>query len=110
MTLVTFWSPTSPQWQIDLMRVIPLYNQFSKKGLAPVRISMDPRGNRIDDALGDQVPGWPQMPDRSGLAARYHVAPRAGKTFVLDVSLTVVAADPMGPEIEKAVRQVLAAP
>jgi hypothetical protein len=92
------------------MRVIPLYNQFSKKGLAAVGISMDPRGNRIDDALGDQVPSWPQMPDQSGLAAQYHVDPRAGKTFVLDASLAVVAAGPMGPEIEKTVRQLLAAP
>lgn len=110
VTLVTFWSPKSVHSQTEMMRAMPLYNQFNKKGLSAVGISMDPRGDRIDDALGDQVPGWPQMPDRSGLAARYHVAPRAGKTFVLDVSLTVVAADPMGPEIEKAVRQVLAAP
>jgi hypothetical protein len=53
---------------------------------------------------------WPQMPDQSGLAALYHVDPRAGKTFVLDASHKVVAAGPMGPEIEKAVRQLLAAP
>jgi hypothetical protein len=110
VTLVTFWSPTSPQSQTDLIRVTPLYNQFGKKGLAAVGISMDPRGNRIDDVLGDQAPRWPQVPDQGGLAAQYHVDPRAGKTFVLDASLRVVAAGPMGPEIEKAVRQLLAAP
>jgi hypothetical protein len=50
------------------------------------------------------------MPDQSGLAARYHVDPRAGETFVLDASHRVVAAGPMGPDIEKAVRQLMAAP
>jgi len=109
-TLVTFWSPQSAQSQTDLLRVMPLYYQFYKKGLAAVGISMDPRGNRIGDALGDQALAWPQMPDRSGLAALYHVDPRAGKTFLLDASHTVVAAGPMGPEMEKAVRQLLVEP
>jgi len=108
-TLVTFWSPTNPQSQTDLLRAMPLYYQFYKKGLAVVGISMDPRGNRIDDALGDQVPPWPELPDQSGLAAHYHVDPRAGKTFVLDASHMVVAAGPMGPAIEDAVRLLLAA-
>jgi hypothetical protein len=109
-TLVTFWSPKSPQSQTELLRAMPLYYQFSKKGLVAVGISMDPRGNRIDDALGDQAPAWPQMPDQSGLAAQYHVDPREGKTFLLDASHNIVAAGAMGPEMEKAVRQLLAAP
>jgi hypothetical protein len=90
--------------------VMPLYNQLHNSGLAAVGISMDPNGNQIGAALDDRSPNWPQMPDRSGLAAQYHVDAKAGKTFVLDASHRVVAAGPMGPEIEKAVRQLLAAP
>jgi hypothetical protein len=89
---------------------MPLYSQFHKKGLAAVGISMDPNANRIDPALDDRSPTWPQMPDRSGLAAQYNVDARSGKTFVLDASHRVVAAGPMGPDIEKAIRQLLAAP
>jgi peroxiredoxin len=110
VTLVTFWSPKSVSSQDDLMRVMPLYSQLHKKGLAAVGISMDPNANRIDPALDDRSPTWPQIPDRSGLAAQYNVDARSGKTFVLDASHRVVAAGPMGPEIEKAVRQLLAAP
>jgi len=109
-TLVTFWSPTSARSQADLMRERPLYSQFHRNGLEAVGISMDPHANRIDVALDDRHFEWPQMPDQSGLAAQYHVDPRAGKTFVLDASHKVVAAGPMGPEIEKAVRQLLIAP
>jgi hypothetical protein len=109
-TVVTFWSPKSSESQTELLRAMPLYYQFNKKGLAVVGISMDPRGNRIDDALGDQVPPWPEIPDQSGLAAHYNVDPRAGKTFVLDASHKVIAAGSMGPDIEKAVRQLMAAP
>jgi hypothetical protein len=90
--------------------VMPLYNQFRKSGLAAVGVSMDPNTNHITDALDDRSPNWPQMADRTGLAAHYNVDPRAGKTFVLDSSHRIVAAGPMGPEIEKAVRQLLAAP
>ena len=110
VTLVTFWSPTSRTSQNELMHVMPLYNQFRRDGLAAVGVSMDPNANRISDALDDLTPSWPQMPDRTGLAAHYKVDPRAGKTFVLDSSHRIVAAGPMGPEIEKAVRQLLAVP
>jgi peroxiredoxin len=110
VTVVTFWSPKSASSQSDLMRVMPLYNRLHNSGLAAVGISMDPNGNHIGTALDDRTPNWPQIPDQSGLAAQYHVDPRAGKTFVLDASHRVVAAGPMGPDIEKAVRQLLAAP
>jgi hypothetical protein len=92
------------------MRERPLYSQFHKNGLEAVGISMDPRANRIDVALDDRSPEWPQMPDQSGLAEQYHVDPRAGKTFLLDASHRVVAAGVMGPEMEKAIRQLLTAP
>jgi hypothetical protein len=109
-TLVTFWSPANLRSQDALMLARPLYYQFHKHGLEAVGISMDARANRIDLALDDRSFEWPQMPDQSGLAAQYHVDPRLGKTFVLDASHKVVAAGPMGPEIEKAIRQLLAAP
>jgi peroxiredoxin len=110
VTLVTFWSPKSRPSQSQLMSVMPLYNQFHKSGLAAVGVSMDPNASHINDALDDVTPNWPQMPDKNGFAAHYNVDPRAGKTFVLDGSHRIVAAGPMGPEIEKAVRQLLAAP
>jgi len=110
VTLVTFWSPKSARSQDDLMRVMPLYSQLRKSGLAAVGISMDSNASRIGEALDDRTPNWPQIPDRTGLAAQYHVNPKSGETFVLDANHRVVAAGPMGPEIEKAVRQLLAAP
>jgi peroxiredoxin len=110
VTVVTFWSPKSASSQNELMRVMPLYSQLHKSGLAAVGISMDPNGRQIGAALDDRSPTWPQMPDQSGLAAHYHVDASTGKTFVLDASHRVVAAGPMGPDIEKAVRQLLAAP
>jgi len=110
VTLVTFWSPNSRPSQSQLMSVMPLYNQFHHSGLAAVGVSMDPNANHISAALDDVTPAWPQMADSSGIAAHYNVDPRAGKTFVLDASHRIVAAGPMGPEIEKAVRQLLTTP
>jgi peroxiredoxin len=110
VTLVTFWSPRSTPSQDQLMRVMPLYDQLRNSGLAAVGVSMDPNPNQVLAALDDRSPDWPQMPDKGGLAAHYNVDPRAGKVFVLDASHRIVAAGPMGPEIEKAVRQLLAAP
>jgi peroxiredoxin len=94
----------------ELSSIQPLYNELHRSGLAAVGVSMDPNPQRMSQVLDDTNFTWPQVPDRSGLAAQYHVNPRAGETFVLDASHRVVAAGPMGPEIEKAVRQLLAAP
>ena len=105
-TLVTFWSPKSKQARAEVMSVMPLYNQFHASGLAAVSFSMDPNPQRINDALDDVSPTWPQIPDRSGLAAQYNVD-QSGKAFVLDSAHRIVAAGPMGPEIEKAVRDLL---
>jgi hypothetical protein len=107
---VTFWSPKSVRSISELTRVLPLYNQFHRSGLAAIGVSMDPKAGRIADALDDVTLPWSQMPDQSGLAARYNVDPRAGKTFVLDASHRIVAAGPMGPDIVKAVHQLMDAP
>lgn len=109
-TVITFWSPANPRSISELTHTLPLYNQFHKSGLAAVGVSMDPKAARISESLDDITLPWPQMADQSGLAARYHVDPRAGKTFVLDASHRIVAAGPMGPDIIKAVHQLLDAP
>jgi hypothetical protein len=107
VTLVTFWSPDSRQAPTQVMAVMPLYNQFHNQGLAAVSVSMNPNPDRILAALDDVSPSWPQLPDRSGLAAQYNVDPKAGKVFVLDSEHRIVAAGPMGPDIEKAVKQLM---
>jgi len=109
-TIITFWSPASPRSIAELTHTLPLYNQFHKNGLAAVGVSMDPKSAHISESLDDITLPWPQMADQSGLASRYHIDPRAGKTLVLDASHRIVAAGPMGPEIVKAVQQLLDAP
>lgn len=109
-TVVVFWPTKSKNSRSELNSVMPLYNEFHAKGLAAVGIGMDPNPRKMDDVLDDTSYAWPQVPDRDGLAVRYHVNPSTGETFVLDSSHRVVAAGPMGPEIEKAVRQLLTRP
>jgi peroxiredoxin len=110
VTLVTFWPPKNMGSRDELNSIVPLYNEFHRKGLAAVGVSMDPNPEHMSGVLDDANFKWPQVPDRTGLAARYHVNPRSGETFVLDASHRVIAAGPMGPELEKAVRKLLAAP
>jgi peroxiredoxin len=110
VTLVTFWPPGSKRSRAQLNSIQPLYNELHRSGLAAVGVSMDPNPKRMYEVLDDSNFTFPQVPDRSGLAAQYHVNPRSGETFVLDASHRVVAAGPMGPQIEKAVRQLLSAP
>ncbi len=110
VTVVTFWPPKSSKSRAELNSLMPLYNELHSKGLAAVGIGMAPDAKSMYAVLDDTSYKWPQVPDRDGLAAQYHVNPRSGETFVLDANHRVVAAGPMGPEIEKAVRQLLAAP
>ena len=110
VTVVTFWSPKSVRSISELTRVLPIYNQFHKSGLAAIGVSMDPKSGHIPEALDDVTLPWSQIADQSGLAAHYQVDPRAGKTFVLDANHRIVAAGPMGPDIIKAVHQLMDAP
>jgi peroxiredoxin len=110
VTLVTFWSPANRSAVSLLESIMPLYNQFHTRGLAAVGVSMDPRASRVSEVLDDVTLPFAQVPDQGGLAARYNIDPRAGKTLVLDASHRIVAAGPMGPDIVKAVHQLLDAP
>ncbi|HLK34092.1 MAG TPA: TlpA disulfide reductase family protein [Terriglobales bacterium] len=110
VTVVSFWSPGNKGTISQLESVMPLYNQFHSKGLAAVGVSTDPRADHVWQALDDVTLPFAQVPDQSGLAAKYHIDPRAGKTLVLDASHKIVAAGPMGPEIVKAVQHLLNVP
>lgn len=110
VTVVSFWSPDHLESLSQMTGMKYLYGQLHKSGLEAVGVSMDRHADRINDALDDISVPWRQMPDQSGLAARYHVDARAGKTFVLDANHRIVAAGPMGPDIVKAVHQLLDTP
>jgi peroxiredoxin len=110
VTVVTFWSPANKRSISQLESVMPLYNQYHASGLAAVGVSMDPKASRAWEALDDVSLPFAQVPDQSGLAARYNIDPRAGKTLVLDASHRIVAAGPMGPDIVNAVHQLLDTP
>jgi peroxiredoxin len=110
VTVVSFWSPKNGPNQSELASIMPLYYKFQKNGLAAVGVSMDPNPNHILEALDDFSPNFPQMADQAGMARRYNVDPRAGKTFVLDASHRIVAAGPMGPEMENTIRRLLDVP
>ena len=107
VTVVSFWSPAHVKTMQQVTRATPLYGEYHDAGLAVIGVSMDPNVSRAQETLDDITLPFPQVADRSGLAARYNVDPTAGKVFVLDASHRIIAAGPMGPEIEKAVRQAL---
>jgi len=109
VTLVTFWSPESARSMSALMSELPLYNSFHHDGLAVVGVCTNPKAD-ISEALDDVAVPFPQVSDQHGMAARYNVDPRAGKTFVLDADHRIVAAGQLGPEINKAVQKLLEDP
>jgi len=110
VTVVTFWSPSHPSSMGELESWGPIYAHLRSKGLAVVGVSIDPRPERALEALDDTNLPFAHVLDQSGLAARYHVDPKAGKTLVLDANHRVVAAGPMSAEMEKTVRQLLGVP
>lgn len=107
VVLVTFWSPGSPASMRQLVSLAPLFNQYKTSGLKAVGISADPNPSRILEALDDVTLGWPQIPDRTGLAARYGVNAKAGTTLVLDADHHIVAAGLSGAELTQKVRELL---
>jgi len=110
VTLVTFWSPSQAKSIRELETVAGLYYGMHAKGLAAIGISTDPKKERAWEVLDDINLPFTQVPDTIGLAARYHIDPKAGKTLVLDANHRIIAAGPMGSDIMDAVGQALSAP
>jgi peroxiredoxin len=106
--LVTFWSPRSRASTRELLSLQPLYNQFKNRGLRAIGISTDPKASDVFEALDDVVPGFPQVPDRYGLAKRYGADGRVATTLVLDASHRIVGAGLTGPALEQKIRELLA--
>jgi peroxiredoxin len=107
VVLVTFWSPRSAASRGELMSLQSVYNQFRGRGLRAVGISTDPNTQHMNDALDDVTLGFPQVPDRSGLAQRYAVDPKGGTTFLLDDSHLIVAAGLKGAKLQEKIRELL---
>ncbi|HLJ85224.1 MAG TPA: hypothetical protein VKZ53_00285, partial [Candidatus Angelobacter sp.] len=96
----------SRESQNQLTSVLPLYNELHKSGLSAIGVSMDPNPKHISMALDDITVPWPQVPDRSGLAARYKIDSNAGLTFVLDASHRILAYGKMGPDMDGIIRKL----
>jgi len=110
VTLVTFWSPKSPGSVHELVSLMPLMNSHRSSGLRAIGISADPNPDHVIEALDDITLNWPQIPDRSGLAAKYGANSKTGTTLVLDAAHHIVAAGLSGAELEKKVRELLSEP
>ncbi len=110
VVLVTFWSPTSPASVSQLVSLMPLYNQYKRSGLKAIGVSADPNASHAAQALDDITPGWPQVPDRAGLAKRYSADAITGTTLVLDRSHHIVGVALSASELEQKVRELLAQP
>lgn len=106
--VVSFWSAHSGTSKNQLMSMLSVYQQYSRRGLSALGVSMDPNPKHIDQALDDITLTWPQVADPGGLAARYKVDPRMGKIFVLDSAHRIVASGTTIAQLEPKIRELLA--
>lgn len=104
--LVTFWSSRGAS-KHALMSILPLYNQFKHRGLMAIGVGTGIGSHGLAEVLDDITLPWPQVPDPGGLAQRYGVDPRQGRTFVLDSSHRIVASAVNGSALEHKIRQML---
>ena len=110
VTLVMFWSPGSSASVHQLISIMPLYNEYKHSGLRAIGISDDPNTPHALAALDDIILGWPQIPDRTGLAKKYGADAKAGTTLILDSAHHIVAAGLTGSELEQKVCHLLQQP
>jgi peroxiredoxin len=89
LIVVQFWAPRGSSKQ-ELISLYPLYNQYHRSGLSIVGLAVGVGSKNIGEALDDLTLPFPQIAD-PGLARRYDVNWRVGKTFVLDQSRRIIA-------------------
>lgn len=105
IVVVQFWTPRGSSEQ-DLISLMSLYNQERGRGVSIVGLGVGLSSKSIGEALDDVTLPFPVIPD-PGLARRYQVNARTGKTFVLDQSHRIVAAGSAADAIG-AVKRLLA--
>jgi len=103
LIVVQFWSPRGRSKQ-QLISLLPFYNQYRGR-VSFLGVGMGVRSNALAAELDDVTLPFPQIAD-PGIARRYDVDPRAGKTFVLDSSHRVLASG-SAADAMRAVREFL---
>lgn len=92
LILVCFWSPNNQESSRELIIVSRLYGQLHRLGLDAVGISLDLSREEILDSLTDFAVTFPNIADKSGLAAREGIDLSAlPVTFILNQQHEVVA-------------------
>lgn len=105
--VVQFWARRGSSRQ-ELLSLMPLYNQFRGRGLSVIGLGVGIDSKHLGEALDDVTLPFPQIAD-PGLAKRYKVDMRVGKTFVLDAQHHVIASGSAADAIRE-VKRLLARP
>lgn len=89
--VIYFWSARSRAGIKAADSVESVYNTYHARGVYVVGVASAASVDQLKNACSENEVAWPQVLDRSGLAARYHVDP-AKPFLLLDQSRSVIAA------------------
>lgn len=108
LILVCFWSPTHQESSRELIIVSRLYGQLHKQGLDAVGISLDLSRDEILSSMDDFGVTFPNIADKSGLAAREGIDMSAlPVTFILNQQHEVVASGLHKSNLESTVLRLM---
>jgi peroxiredoxin len=106
--VVCFWSPANKSSQGELSQIASLFDEFRKKGMDAVAVSLDPNATHMMGALDDFSTPFPNVPDRSGVARRHNISNASvPQTFVLNQNHEIIASGLHGNELQNAVVQLM---
>lgn len=111
IVLIDFWASWCGPCRKDMPSVVKLYDQYKSKGLEIFGVSLDQDKARWIEAIEKDKITWPQVSDLqywNSEAAKLYAVQGIPYTVLLDKEGKILAKGLRGPELEKAIENVMA--
>jgi peroxiredoxin len=107
--LVDFWATWCGPCREEMPNVKKVYAQYKDQGFAILGVSLDREQSALDAYVKEQGIEWPQVFEGGQDLAQMYAVTAIPRMLLLDRQGVIRAIDPRGPELEKAVAEVLGA-
>lgn len=110
VTLIDFWASWCKPCREENPKVVALYNEFHKKGLNIISVSLDKNAEDWKKAIQKDGLTWTQVSNlkemKDPIAIQYGIT-QIPTTFLLDSNGTIVAIDLYGESLKTKINELL---
>lgn len=110
VTLIDFWASWCQPCRMENPNVVAIYNEFHKKGLNIISVSLDKDATKWKEAIAKDKLVWTQISNlkefKDPIVSEYGIS-QIPSTFLLDATGKIVAMDLRGESLKTKIKELL---